>query len=52
MIQTPSDKGVEKAIQLLKDNGLLAVPLDKGVGFGVRKKETYKKKLKVSLQAD
>ena len=31
--QTPSDKGVEKARKYLKDNGLLAVPFDKGVGF-------------------
>ena len=31
--QTPSDKDVEKARNYLKDNGLLAVPIDKGVGF-------------------
>ena len=28
--QTPSDKGVEKARKYLKENGLLAVPFDKG----------------------
>ena len=44
--KTPSDKGVEKVRNYLKDNGLLAVPFDKGVGFCVMKKETYEKKLK------
>ena len=43
--QTPSDKGVEKVRKYLKDNGLLAVPFDTGVGFFVMKKETYEKKL-------
>ena len=43
--QTPSDKGVEKARKYLKDNGLLAVPFDKGWVFFVMKKETYEKKL-------
>ena len=33
MKQTPSDKGIEKARKYLKDNGLLAVPFDMGVGF-------------------
>ena len=50
--QTPSDKGVEKARKYLKDNGLLAVPFDKGVGFCVMKKVTYEKKLKDLLQAE
>ena len=45
-IFAPSDKDVEKARIYLKDNGLLAVPFDKGVGFCVMKKETYEKKLK------
>ena len=40
MKQTPSDRGVEKARKYLKDNGLLAVPFDKGVGFLCNKKET------------
>ena len=31
--QTPGDKAVEKTRKHLKDNGLLAVPFDKGVGF-------------------
>ena len=44
--QTPSDKGVEKSRKYLKDNGLLAVLFDKGVGFCEVKKETYEKKLK------
>ena len=42
--QTPTDKFVEKARKFLKDNGLLAVPFDKGVDFCVMKKETYEKK--------
>ena len=49
---TPSDKGVEKARKYLKDNGLLAVPFDMGVGFCVMKKETHEKKLKDLLQAE
>ena len=48
--QTPSDKSVEKARKYLKDNGLLAVPFDKEVGFCVMKKETYEKKLKYSFR--
>ena len=50
--QTSSDKGVEEARKYLKDNGFLAVPFDKGVGFCVMKKETYEKKLKDLLQAE
>ena len=42
--QTPTDKGVEKARKYLRDNGLLAVPFDKGLGFCVIKKETYEEK--------
>ena len=52
MKQAPSDKGVAKARRFLKDNGLLAVPFDKGVGFCVMKKEAYEKKLKNLLQAE
>ena len=33
--QTRSDKGIQKARKYLKDNGLLAVPFDKAVGFCV-----------------
>ena len=36
----------------MKDNGLLAVPYDKGVGFCVMKKKTYERKLKDLLQAE
>ncbi|XP_063722184.1 uncharacterized protein LOC134848598 [Symsagittifera roscoffensis] len=50
--QTPSDKGVEKSRKHLQDNGLLALPFDKGVGFCVIKKETHEKKLKHLLQAE
>ena len=34
------------------DNGLLAVPFDKGVKFCVMRKETYETKLKDLLQAE
>ena len=50
--QTTSDKGVEKARKYLNDNGLLARPFDKGVGFCVMTKEAYEKKLLDSLQAE
>ena len=50
--QAPFVKGVEKARNYLKDNGFLAVTLDKGVGFCVMKKESYEKKLKDLLQAE
>ena len=50
--QTPSNKDVEKARKYLKDNGLLAVPFNKGVGFCLMKKETYEKRLKDFLQAE
>ena len=50
--QTPSDKCVEKARKYLKDSGLLAVPIDKWVGFFVMKKETYENKHKDLLQAE
>ncbi|XP_063713937.1 uncharacterized protein LOC134841828 [Symsagittifera roscoffensis] len=50
--QTPSDRGIEKARKYLKDNGLLAVPFDKGVGFCVMKKTTYEAKLTELLQSE
>ena len=49
--QTPRDKAVEKTRKYLKDNGLLAVPLDKGVGFCIMRKQTYESKLKSLLQS-
>ena len=52
MKQTTSDKGVEKARKYLKDNGLLARPFDKVVGFCVMTKEVYEKKLQDSLQTE
>ena len=50
--QTPSDKGVEKARKYLKNNGLVAVPYDKGVGFCVMRKDTYEKKLSDTLDSN
>ena len=51
MKQTPSDKGVEKARNYLKSNGLVAVPYDKGVGFCVMRKDTYENKLSDTLES-
>ena len=47
--QTPRDKAVEKTRKYLKDNGLLAVPFDKGIGFCVMIKQTYELKLEFLL---
>ena len=49
--QTPRDKAVEKTRKYLKDNGLLAVPFDKGVGFCIMRKQTYESKLESLLQS-
>ena len=47
--QTLRDSAVEKTktktLKHLKDNGLLAVPFDQGVGFCIMKIQTYKLKL-------
>ena len=50
--QIPSDKGVEKARNYLKSNGLVAVPYDKSVGFCVMRKESYKNKLSDFLDSN
>ena len=50
--QTPRDMGIEKASKYLKNNALLAVPFDKGVGFCVRKKNIYEGKLTQLLEAE
>ena len=49
--QTPRDKAVEKTRDYLKDNGLLAVPFDKGVGFCIMRKQTYESTLESLLQS-
>ena len=49
--QTPRDKAVEKTRKYLKDNGLLAVPFGKGVGFCIMRKQKYESKLKSLLQS-
>ena len=43
--QIPRDKAVEKTRKYLKDNELLAVTFDKGVGFCIMRKQTYESKL-------
>ena len=49
--QNLRDKAVEKTRKYLKDNGLLAVPFDKGVGFCIMRKQTYESKLEFLLQS-
>ena len=49
--QTPRDKAVEKTRKYPKDNGFLAVPFDKGVGFCIMRKQTYESKLESLLQS-
>ena len=49
--QTPKDKAVEKTRKYLKDNGLMAVLFDKGVGFCTMRKQTYESKLESLLQS-
>ena len=49
--QTPRDKAVEQTRKYLKNNGLLAVPFDKGVGFCIMRKQTYESKLESLLQS-
>ena len=49
--QTPIDSAVERTRKYLKDNGLLAVPFDKGVGFCIMRKQTYESKLDSLLQS-
>ena len=44
-------KAVEKTRKYLKDNGLLAVPFDKRVGFCIMRKQTYESKLESLLQS-
>ena len=50
-MQTPRDKAVDKTRKYLKDNGLLAVPFDKGVGFCKMRKQTYESKQDFLLQS-
>ena len=38
-------KPLKKSRKYLKDNGLLAAPFDKGVGFSVMRKQTFESKL-------
>ena len=38
-------------MKYLKDNGLLAVRFDKGVGFCIMRKQTYESKLESLLQS-
>ena len=49
--QMPRDKAIAKTRKYLKDNGLLAVPFDKGVGFCIMTKQTYESKLEFLLQS-
>ena len=50
--ETPLDRGVKKVHDYLKANDLLAVLFDKGCGFCVMKKSTYREKLDWVLNSD
>ena len=50
--ETPSDKALAKVQKYLRDNALIAVPFDKGVGFCVMKKSTYAEKLEKVLDCE
>ena len=43
--ETPLDRGVKKVHENIKTNDLLVVPFDKGCGFCVMKKSTYRENL-------
>ena len=47
--ETPLDRALAKAQKYLRENALIAVPFDKGVGFCVMKKSTYAEKLEKLL---
>ena len=47
--QTPRDNAVKKTRNHFKDNGLLAVPFDKGVGNCIMRKQMYESKLESLL---
>ena len=44
--------GIEKIRKYLKNNELVAVHFDKGVGFCIRKKHTYERKLTQFLESE
>ena len=50
--KTSRDMGIEKARKDLKNNELVAVPFDKGVGFCVMKKHTFEGKLTQLLESE
>ena len=50
--ERPLDRGVKKVYDHLKANDLLAVRFDKGCGFCVMKKSTYREKLDEVLNSD
>ena len=43
--ETPLDRALAKKQKSLRDNALIAVPFDKGVGFCVTKKEHVRRKV-------
>ena len=50
--ETPFDRALAKVQNYLRDNALIAVPFDKGVGFCVMKKSTYVEKLEKVLDCE
>ena len=47
--ETPLDRALAKVQKYLRDNALIVVPFDKGVGFFVMKKSTHAEKLEKIL---
>ena len=50
--ETPLDRSLAKVQKYLRDNALIAVPFDKGVGFCVMKKSTCGEKLEKVLDCE
>ena len=50
--ETPLDRALAKVQKYLRDNALIAVTFDMGVGFCVMKKSTYSEKLEKSLDCE
>ena len=48
--ETPIDRALAEVQKYLRDNALITVPFDKGVGFCVMKKSTYAEKLGKSFR--
>ena len=50
--ETPLDRALAKVQKYLRDDALIAVPFDKGVGFCVMKESTYAEKLEKVIDCE